>query len=59
MNSIQQFLSSLPPALICLVIGTSVAAESGLTVGMILPGTTARCCSGSSPTRRSCRCRRR
>jgi len=41
MNSIQQFLSSLPPALICLVIGASVAAESGLTVGMILPGTTA------------------
>ncbi len=41
MNSIQQFLSSLPPALICLVIGASVAAESGLTVGMILPGITA------------------
>lgn len=41
MHAIQDHLSGLPPTLVLLILGLSVLGEVGLTVGMVLPGTTA------------------
>lgn len=41
MHAVAEFLQRLPAAVICLLLGLSVATESTLTFGMVLPGTTA------------------